>query len=215
MAAITRRIWIERCLRQIYNGPVSDDATITPNLVNVWLSTAIGLAAKANYKENIAIDGIGYINGSFYTKFRDIAITSYGNFLWQITLPQVPLGIGRNEGISTLELVDGRGNVTRPFIPISENQKTYYQSMQPIPNKILYYYEGTLVYAVSTLLLNNYTANVTMVSGGDSTDLDSTLNVPPDYDNVMIEYIKQQLMFERGVPIDVTNDGLDSMGKTT
>lgn len=211
---MTRRIWIERCLRQIYNGPVSDDATITINLVNVWLNTAIGLAAKANYKDNISIDGIGYINGSFYTKFRDIAITSDGNFLWQMVLPEVPLGIGRNEGISTLELVDDRGNVTRPFIPISENQKTYYQSMQPIPNKILYYYEGSLMYAVSTLLLNGYTANVTMVSGGDATDLDSTLNVPPDYDNVMIEYIKQQLMFERGVPIDATNDGLDAI-KTT
>jgi len=212
---LTRRIWIERCLRQIYNGPPSDDATVSINLVNVWLSTGIGLAAKANYKDNIAIDGIGYVNGSFYTKFRNISITSDGNFFWKMTLPEVPLGIGRNEGISTLELIDDRGNVTRPFIPISENQKTYYQSMQPIPNKILYYYEGSLLYAISTLLLNSYTANVTMVSGGDSTDLDSALNVPPDYDPVMIDYIKQQLMFERSIPVDATNDGLDSMGKTT
>lgn len=67
---MTRRVWIERCLRQIYGGQPSDDSTITVNLVNVWLSTGIGLAAKANYKDNISIDGIGYINNSFYTKLK-------------------------------------------------------------------------------------------------------------------------------------------------
>lgn len=210
----SRRIWIERCLRQIYNGPIPDDATITINLVNTWLPTAIGLAAKANYKDSISIDGIGYVNNSFYSRFRRLTISSDGNFQWKMVLPEVPVGIGQNEGISILELVDTNGQVTRPFVSMTEAQRSYYQSMRPIPNKVLYYYEGNFMYAISTLLLNNYTANVTMVSGGDSTDLDSNLNVPPDYDSVMIEYIKQQLMFERTVPVDATNDGLDAI-KTT
>lgn len=211
---MTRRVWIERCLRQIYNGPIPDDATITINLVNTWLPTAIGLAAKANYKDSVAIDGIGYVNNSFYSRFRGITISSDGNFQWKMTLPEVPVGIGQNEGISTLELVDSNGQVTRPFVSMTEAQRSYFQSMRPIPNKVLYYYEGNLLYAISTLLLNSYTANVTMISGGDATDLDSNLNVPPDYDSVMIEYIKQQLMFERTVPKDVVNDGEDFI-KTT
>lgn len=207
---MTRRVWITRTLRQIYGGPISDDATITINLVNVWLQTAIGIAAKQNYKDNIAIDGINYINNSFYTKFSDLTITSAGNFLWKMTLPDVPLGIGMNEGISTLELYDPvTKQISRPFVPLSENQKTLYQNVRPIPNKVLYYYEGSLLYAVSTLLLNGYTANVTMVSGGDSTNLDSTLNVPADYDPVMISYIEQQLMIERNVPVDTVSDGQD------
>jgi hypothetical protein len=208
---MTRETFIERALRQIYGGYPPDDSTITPNLVNTWLSDAIGVAAKSNYKDNIAIDGIGFVNNSFYTKFRGLTISSDGNFIWKITLPEVPLGIGLNEGISTLELKDSSGNITRPFIPLSENQKTYYQGMQPIPNKVLYYYEGELLYVVSTLLLNQYTVNVTMVSGGDSTDLDSTLNVPADYYPVMVEYIKQQLLFERNIPVDDKNDGVDAL----
>ena len=53
-----------------------------------------------------------------------------------------------------------------------------------------------------------------MISGGDSTDLDSTLNVPSDYLPVMNEYIKNQLVFERQMPLDVQNDGVDAI-KTT
>ena len=211
---ITREIWIERCLRQIYGGMPSDDAGITKNLVNTWLNTAIGVAAKANYKDNIALDGIGYVNGSFYSKFTGLAITNDGGFTWKMTLPEVPLGIGSGQGISTLELVDESGNVTRPFIPISENQRTYYQNMRPIPNKVLYYYQGSLMYAISTLLLNDYTANVVMVSGGDSSDMQSTLNVPADYDPIMIEFVKQQLLLERNIPVDTNNDGLDAITTT-
>jgi hypothetical protein len=212
---MTRRQFIERTRRQIYNGQPSDDATITVNLVNKYVDDAIAFAAKTNYKEAIAIDGIGYVNNSFYTKFSGLSISPVGNFQWKMTLPQIPIGIGQNEGISTLELVDpDTGQVTRPFVPLTENQKTFYQNMRPIPNKVLYYYEGNLLYAISTLMLNEYPANVTMVSGGDSTNLDSTLNVPDDYYPVMVTYLQQQLMFERNVPQDVANDGADFI-KTT
>lgn len=206
---ITRRIYIERLLRQIYGGPISDDAAITVNLVNVWLSDAIAVAAKANYRDALAIDGIGYVNNSFYTRFRGLSISSDGNFFWKMTLPEVPTGIGQVDGISTLELVDTNGQVTRPFVPLSEAQKSFYQGMRPIPNKVLYYYEGNLLYAISTLILNQYTSNVTMISGGDSSNLDSVLNVPPDYFPVMNEYLKKELMLSMAVKVDNANDGRD------
>ena len=209
-----RYVFIERALRQIYGGYIPDDSSITFGLVNSWLEDATALAAKQNYKDNITLDGIGYVNGSFYSKFTDIAITSDGNFIWKMTLPQIPVALGRNEGISTLELVDDDGRVTRPFIPISEQQKSYYQGMRPIPNKVLYYYEGQFLYAVSTILLNEYTANVVMVSAGDSTDLSSTLNVPADYHPIMVEYIKQQLGFQKAQPVDTQNDGADLIRST-
>lgn len=211
---MTRRVWIERCLRQIYNGPINDEATITVNLVNVWLQTAIGIAAKANYKDALAIDGIGYVNNSFYTTYRGISITADEQFTWKVEVPEIPLGVGNTEGISQLVLKDSGGQQTLPVVLISENQRTFYRSMRPIPNKVLGYPEGKFVYVVSTLILTPYTASITMISGGDSTNLDSVLNVPSDYDPIMIDYVKQQLMFERGVPIDATNDGLDAI-KTT
>lgn len=211
---MTRKAYIEQIRRLIYGGQPNEDAEITVGLVNVWLNQAIGIAATQNYKDNIAIGGIGYINNSFYSNFTGLIIASAGNFKWQMTLPQVPLGLGQNEGISTLQLVDTDGRITQPFVPLSENQKSFYQNMRAIPNKVLYYYEGKVLYALSTLLLNQYTANVTMVSGGLSTDLTSTLNVPDDYLPIVTDYLKQQLFFERNAPVDTTQDGVDAIRTT-
>ena len=212
---MTRGVFIERSLRQIYGGQPNDDSEITINLVNTWLSDAIAVAAKKNYQDNLTIDGINYINGSFYTIFKGLSVTTDEQFLWKITLPQIPIGIGYGMGVSTLQFKDNEtSQISPPVIWLSENQRTYYQTMQPIPNKVLAYSQGGYLYAVSTIVLSQYTAQVTMVSGGDATDLNSELNVPPDYFPVMVEYIKQQLAFERNQPQDVTNDGSDFVRTT-
>ena len=118
---MTRKQFIERTLRQIYGGFPTDDSTITFNLVNFWLQDAIGIAAKQNYKDNIAIDGISYINNSFYTTFKGIAITQDENFVWKVLLPQIPIGIGANEGISAFRVKDDSTQVSLPLIPLTEN----------------------------------------------------------------------------------------------
>lgn len=203
------RTFIERVRRQIYNGQPTDDATITIGLVKNYLPDAAAFAAKQNYKENITLDGIGYVNNSFYSKFIGIAISGGQNFLWSATLPQIPLGIGTNEGISTIELRDSDGRVTNPFIPLSESQKTFYKSVRPLQNKVLYYYEGKTLYCISTIMLSQYTAQVTMVSAGDFS-LSSELVVPDDYIPIMMQYIQQQLLLEHNQPTDAQNDGLDA-----
>ena len=206
---MTRAEFIERELRQIYGGYISEDSSITPMLVNSWLNDAIALAAKTNYTDNLKLDGIGYVNNSFYTTFKGIAPTLDETNLWKLQLPQIPVGIGTNEGISTIVFKDSNNNVSYPLIPLSANQKTYFRTMRPIPNKTLYYYEGEFVYVVTSLALNNYTASVTMVSGGNSSDLNSTLNVPSDYFPAMVAYVQQQLMVMKTTTRDLTNDGSD------
>ena len=212
---MTRATLIELIRRQIYGGQPSDDADITVGLVNVWLNQAIALAAKQNYKENIAIDGISFVNNSFYTTFKGIAVTKDEQFVWKITLPQIPIGIGSTEGISTVVFKDpDTAQISYPVVLISENQRSFSKGMRTIPNKLIGYPQGGFVFVESTIQLSNYTATVTMISGGTSTDLTSTVNVPDDYMNVIVEYVKQQLMFQRSVPVDVTNDGADII-KTT
>lgn len=206
---MTRSQFIEQILRQVYGGYPSDDASITPMLVNQYIDQAIAFAAKTNYTDNVRLDGIGYVNNSFYTTFKGIPITRDEVGLWKLELPQIPVGIGANEGISTLVIKDNVNKITLPLIPLTENQKTYFQSMQNLPFKTLYYVEGSYAYIVSSLILNNYTASVTMVSGGDSTDLNSTLNVPGDYIPSMIQFIQQQLMVMKTTPKDLANDGTD------
>jgi len=206
---MTRAQFIEQILRQVYGGYVQEDSSITPMLVNQYIDQAIAFAAKTNYKENASLEGVGFVNNSFYTTFKDIAISKDELNLWKITLPQVPVGVGANEGVSTLQLKDGLGRLSQPCIPLTENQKTYFQSLQNLPFKTLYYVEGNLAYLISNLTLSNYTATVTLISGGNSSDLNSNLNVPGDYVPIMIDYIQKQLLLMKSTPKDLANDGQD------
>ena len=208
---MNRNIFIERILRQIYNGQPSDDSSITYSLVNQWLNDAIGLAAKKNYTDGIQMDGIAYVNNSLYTTFKDLTVElgSIDNVTYSIDLPQIPVALGKNEGIATLQFVKDK-LASQTAIPLSMNQVAYIDNLRPIQNKILYWTEGKNIYAKSLIPLTSYTANVRMVSGGDSTDLESTLIVPDDYVPMIVEYIKGQLAFERSRPIDTANDGVDN-----
>jgi hypothetical protein len=208
--SLTRRQYIEQIRRQIYGGPPSDDATITVNLVNQWLNQAIGVAAKTNYKDSITLDGIAYVNDSFYTTFKGIAITVDENFLWKVTLPHLPMGLGANNGVSTLQIKENTVNISQPVVWLTQSQRSYYSNMRNLPNKILAYMEGEFIFIITPLLLSDYTASVTMVSGGSPTNLDATLNIPPDYMPIITDYLKKELLFERSVPVDDVNDGRDA-----
>lgn len=206
---MTRRQFIERTLRQIYNGQPSDDSNITDNLINFWLSDAIGLAAKQNYKDNFQLEGVGFLNNSFYTTFKGIAIVEDERNLYKATLPQLPLGIGATEGVSKAIFKNSRNELSFPAVLLSENQVAIQRGMRAIPNKILCYPEGLYFYIITPIIMTAYTVSVTMVSGGDATDLDSELNVPADYLPVCVAYIQQQLMLEKKQVPDLANDGRD------
>lgn len=209
--ALLRSEYIEQIRRQIYGGFTSEDAEITPNLVNQWLSQAIAFAAQKCYQDNLKIEGIAFVNNGFYSTFKGLAVSKDENFLWKIELPQVPPGIGQSEGINTLVFKSDDNKISYPVVLMSMAQKSFHRGMREIPNKLIGYQEGTYVYVLSTIQLSQYTATATIISGGDSTDMDSVLNVPPDYLPFVTDYIKQQLQFERMQPVDEKADGLDSV----
>lgn len=210
----TRRVYIERILRQVYAGFPSDDSQITVNLVNVWLNDGIAVAAKQNYNEAIKMDGVAYTNNSFSTTFSGIAITTdtTNNLGFKLTLPQIPLGLGKNEGINTLRFKGPDGEISQSVIWLTQNQVGFADQMRPIPNKIYAYNEGEIVRFTSTLPMYQYTATVSMISGGDSTNLDSIINVPDDYLPVVTEYVKAQLLLQKAQLPDMANDGADLKG---
>ena len=207
---MTRKTFIERILRQIYNGQPSDDSSITFNQVNQWLNDAIGVAAKKNYTDSIQMDGVAYVNNSFYTSYSSLTITQVDNTTFKFTLPQIPVALGKNEGIATLQFSNSKTPTSFGAVPLSMNQVGYQDTLRPIQNKVVYWPQGQEVYMSTGIPLTAYKANVRMVSGGDSTDLNSTLIVPDDYMAFIVEYIKGQLAFERSRPIDASNDGVDN-----
>ena len=207
---MTRKTFIERILRQIYNGQPSDDSSITFNLVNQWLNDAIGVAAKKNYTDSIQMDGVAYVNNSFYTSYSSLTITQVDNTTFKFTLPQIPVALGKNEGIATLQFSNSKTPTSFGAVSLSMNQVGYQDTLRPIQNKVVYWPQGQEVYMSTGIPLTAYKANIRMVSGGDSTDLNSTLIIPDDYVPIMVEYIKAQLAFERSRPIDTSNDGVDN-----
>lgn len=211
---MTREIFIERLRRQVYGDFPSDDSTITDNLVNEWILDGTAIAAKKNYTDNFQLDGVAFVNNGFYSTFKALAITQDEQFLYKFSLPEIPLGIGSVDGISRVVFKDADNNVSYPGILLSENQVAIQRSMRPIPNKILCYPEGGSCFVITTLIMTPYTASVTMISGGDSTDLGSTLNIPGDYIPVIVQYIQQQLILERNQSVNAANDGNDSIRQT-
>lgn len=208
---MTRYSFIERILRQIYNGQPTDDSSITFNLVNQWLNDAVGLAVKKNYTDSIQMDGVAYVNNSFYTTFTGLNINAetVDNITYSVNLPIIPIALGKNEGVATLQFV-GDKKTSQTAIPLSMNQVAYIEQLRPIQNKILYWVEGKKIYVKSQVVLTEYKATLRLISGGDSTDLDSTLIIPDDYVPMIVEYVKSQLAYERSRPIDQSNDGVDN-----
>lgn len=203
--------FLESILMAVYGQKPSDDAEITYNLVNLYCSEGIGVAAQADYKGAIQLDGVGYVNNGFYSTFSGIPIVSddSDNLCYKLELPEIPVGIGNSMGLAEIRFKND-GFTSFPAIPLSLNQWGIFDSMRPIHNKILYMQEGKLVRAKTPLILTDFTATVKMISGGVSNDFNSELNVPPDYLPIIRDYIIQKLLAERSVPADIYNDGSDN-----
>lgn len=206
----TRGAFIESILMQIYGGKITDDAEITDNLVNLYLQEGIAAAAQAAYKSSIQIDGVGYVNNGFYTTFSGLPITQdpTDNQCYSFTMPEIPVGISANMGLAEVRF-KAEGFTSLPGIPLSINQWGYFDSMRPIPNKILLMPEGKSVRAKTPLILSNYTATIKMISGGDASNLNSELNVPPDALPIIRDYVVQKLLAQRTIPQDNISDGQD------
>lgn len=208
----TRLSFIRRVLRQIYGGIPSIDSNITDNLVNRWIQDGFCAAAKNNFVENGQIDGVEYVNNSYYTTYSGLSLSASitEDFCYVFTAPDIPVGLGANQGIGTVRFRDSNGNISQEAIPLTINQVGYQRNMRPIPNKILYWNEGNLVYCRSVLILSDFTAIVKMVSSGNFNDLNSNINVPQDAFPFVVEYVKKQLSFERQMVKTPTNDGADA-----
>lgn len=208
---ILRKTFCERIQRLIYGGFAPDNAEITLNLINQYVNTGIAMAVKTNYAENLKMDGIAYVNSSFYTTFKDLAIvkdTSDYN-LYTIILPEIPVALGNNEGISQLIFKDG-SLFSLEAIPLTMEQVGYRRTMRRIPNKIYYWNERNTVLCDSPLPLSSYMANIKVASGGvENTDLTSNIYLPTEWLSFVSDYVVKNLLAERQQPLDLSNDGID------
>jgi hypothetical protein len=205
---MTRKVLIEQIRRIYYGGVPNDDATLSEKEVNTYISEAIAYIAKINYTDAIKLDGIESVADSFYATFKNLAITKDNDTgYYSLDLPQVPLGLSRGYGISTVTFPTSTGLAKSP-IPISVRELEYMDNLKQPPSKIFYWAEGKKLWFKSYTNLVGKFAIVRMVSSENS-DMDSELNVPQEYISDIIDLILNKLKIRKGTPEDLVNDGVD------
>ena len=205
---MTRRVLIEQIRRIFYGGVPNDDASLSEKEVNTYLNEAIAYMAKVNYTDAIKLDGIETVADSFYATFKNLAITKDNDTgYYSLDLPQVPLGLARGYGISTVTFPTSTGLAKSP-IPISVRELEYIDQLKQPPSKIFYWAEGKKLWFKSYTNLVGKFAIVRMVST-ETSDLDAEINVPQEYITDIINMVINQLKIRKGTPEDSVNDGVD------
>jgi len=205
---MTRKVIIEQIRRIFYGGVPNDDASLSEKEVNYHLNEAIAYIAKVNYTDAIKLDGIENVADSFYATFKNLAITKDNDTgYYSLDLPQVPLGLSRGYGISTVTFPTSTGLAKSP-IPISVRELDYMDNLKQPPSKIFYWAEGKKLWFKSYTNLVGKFAIVRMVST-ETTDMDAELNVPQEYISDIIDLVINKLKIRKGTPEDNVNDGVD------
>jgi hypothetical protein len=207
---MTRRVLIEQIRRMLYGSIPTDDANITEKEVNLYINEAIAYMAKVNYTDAIKLDGIETVADSFYATFKNLAITKDNDTgYYSLDLPQVPLGLSRGYGISTVTFPTSTGLAKSP-IPVSPRELDYMDNLKQPPSKIFYWVEGKKLWFKSYTNLVGRFAIVRMVST-ETSDLDAEINVPQEYITDIINLVMNQLRPRKATPQDSTNDALDKI----
>lgn len=207
---MTRKVLIEQIRRMLYGSVPTDDANITEKEINLYINEALAYMAKVNYTDSIKLDGIETVSDVFYLTFKNLAITKDNDTgYYSLDLPQVPLGLARGYGISTVTFPTATGLAKSP-IPISVRELDYMDNLKQPPSKIFYWAEGKKLWFKSYTNLVGRLAIVRMVST-ESSDMDAELNVPQEYITDIINLVMGQLRPRKATPQDSTNDGLDKL----
>lgn len=206
MAATTRKQVIETIQRQLSGGFASQDTELTFGLINQFLNGAIGYAAKANYKEEIQLNGIENVADAFYSNFQSITITKDNTTgLYKAQLPQQPVGVGTGWDISTFMIISGSG--AKIFAhPITPKEIEFLYNLPAGCKEVYYWMNGAEASLHSCQDITKYKANVRMIST-QSSALDTPVTIPDGYMPVIIEYMDKTLGVMLNLPIDSAEDG--------
>jgi hypothetical protein len=205
---MTIKVLIEQIRRMLYGGVPNDDSSVSEKEINVYVNEALAYMAKINYADSIKLDGIETVNDVFYSTFKGLSITrDTDTGYYSLDLPQVPLGLARGYGISTVTFPSSTG-LAKALIPISVRELDYMDNLKQPPSKIFYWPEGKKLWFKSYTNVVGKLAIVRMVST-EGSDLEAEMNVPQEYITDMINLVLNQLKIRKATPEDIVNDGVD------
>jgi hypothetical protein len=207
--ASTRYQYCEAIQRALAGGFVSDDSELTIPLINFYLNSAIGYAIKANYKEEIQLNGVEAVSDAFYATFTGMNITKDNATGWyNISLPQQTVGVGAGWDISSFIMVTGSGAKIIAY-PIT-NREIAFLYETPAGCKDVFFWtvkDKMNIHACKDL--TKYKGIVTMLVS-QSTDLNESISVPDGYMPLIVEYMTKTLGVMMNMQMDISSDGVDT-----
>lgn len=195
MKQLTEQVW------RIIGGASVGDRKIKIQEVDLAVNQSIAQAAIINYRDNRQLEGVGYIDGQFISRYKNVEILFDSDVdqyysLLPANLPALP----RNSGVVSIQGMKGQCS---QFIPTDANFHSMFSSLEcaNIPDTVYYWLESGRVYYKG---LSKITKKVLMklTATGDC-------EVPMDMRIGVIMGALKILGIEKDIPQDKIVDAID------
>jgi hypothetical protein len=207
---ITTNQMIDRVRRAFYNDYPDDASVLTDNELLLHINDAVAQVATKQANEAYAIDGIINVPDGYLTTFKITSFTRDSDTgYYSASLPHPPLGLPNNSAVSSVFFTGIKGQ-SRPVLYVSANEVDYFRDMPHPPKAAYYWIEGSSLYMwVKSLLPAGTKVSVRMATHVTS-NLDASINVPPDAVGLVFDIVMQKIMGRKNIKSDHVSDGVES-----
>lgn len=209
----TKRQIVQEALYEAYGGITSTDVRISERFVLTKLNNKIAAAGTINAFQNKNLEGVTYLNDTFYSTYNDLPVTddTHTGFK-KIDLPALPIGVPSQRSISLYPPKTNKCNGMNSTMFVMMPREQVRRSNNLPKTKTVYCFEqdGTIQMIIPDTLPLLEVGTMNLVMATSDGGLDSKANIPPD----MLDPIKKELVAELraiilGVPLELKNDGIE------
>ena len=196
----------EQILTTYYKGVRNDDSQYSLRHIASMVAQEVALMARKNAFENSNGGDITYINDSFISTYKSVAVLldaiSKEKYC---VLPAVPTALPNNQEIVSVSL---NTKTNKTFIPMRNKDRFAQSFLRPIKGMVFYYIEAGRIYFDNPENFQ-FTALTIKMAGAlpSGAILDAQLNVPKNYESEIIDKVLARLLSMSRLGQDLTNDG--------
>ena len=196
----------EQILTTYYKGVRNDDSQYSLRHIASMVAQEVALMARKNAFENSNNGDITYINDSFISTYKSVAVllddVSKEKYC---VLPAVPTALPNNQEIVSVSL---NTKTNKTFIPMRNKDRFAQAFLRPIKGMVFYYIEAGRIYFDNPENFQ-FTALTIKMAGAlpSGAILDAQLNIPKNYETEIIDKVLGRLLSVSRLGQDLTNDG--------
>ena len=196
----------EQILTTYYKGVRNDDSQYSLRHIASMVAQEVALMARKNAFENSNGGDITYINDSFISTYKNVAVLldSLSKEKYCV-LPAVPTALPNNQEIVSVSL---NTKTNKTFIPMRNKDRFAQSFLRPIKGMVFYYIEAGRIYFDNPENFQFSALTIKMAGALPSgAILDAQLNIPKNYETEIIDKVLGRLLSVSRLGQDLTNDG--------